>query len=97
MRKLSKYVLILALLPSGLMLAGVARDLINPPKMEDVIRESDFTIHPKEWRESDDWAETANALGVEPDSLTLLDFMAYDGFSTYEQAEQQKEEWMANR
>jgi hypothetical protein len=96
MRKLSKYVLILALLPAGLMLAGVTRDLINPIEAGGAIhRESDFVIHPVD--DSDDWAETAASLGVEPDSLSVYEFMAHDGVSTYSEAEQQREEWLANR
>ena len=96
MRKLAKYVLILALLPAGLMLAGAVRDLITPFQTQvGGYRESDFVIQPID--DSDDWAETANAPGVEPDSLSVYEFMAHDGTSTYTEAIEHREEWLANR
>lgn len=66
----------------GVLLLMELRDFIwgyNPIEVE---IEPDFIIYPSD---SDDWAESAHALGVDPDSLTVEEFLAHDSLSTIEE------------
>lgn len=66
----------------GVLLLMELRDFIWGYDPIEVEITPDFIIYPSD---SDDWAETANALGVDPDSLTVEEFIAHDSLSTIEE------------
>ena len=71
--RLLRYFFTVTLIIAGVLLAMVLRDLISPPREIQVQIEPTFVIYPET---QDNWGETANALGVDPDSLTLEEFYA---------------------
>jgi len=96
--RLTNYFLKVILIPIGVLFLMVISDLINPYHPIEVEIDPAWIIYP-EVDDSDDWAETANALGVHPDSLTIEQFMEHDpinGYS-YEAAQDQLTEHLANR
>lgn len=95
MKNVAKLFLWTFLIVAGVLLLMVLNDLVNPQTVE-VYIEPDFIVYPET---QDNWAETANALGVHPDSLTIEQFMEHDpinGYS-YEAAQDQLTEHLANR
>ncbi|MDF1573559.1 MAG: hypothetical protein P1P82_18290 [Bacteroidales bacterium] len=80
------------LIVAGVLMLMVLRDLINPPVFEQgVYHEVVFAIQPDD---SDDWAETAWALGVNPDSLTVYQFSKHNGGCTTTEAYQHREGYL---
>ena len=64
---------------AGTLLLMVIHDIIRPYEPIEVVIEPDMIILPGQdydlSDDSDDWAESANALGIHPDSMTVMQFI----------------------
>ena len=79
MKNVLRYIFVIGvLIPVGMLLLMELRDFIWGYNQIEVVVEPDFVIYPDD---SDDWAETAHALGIHPDSLTVDEFIAHDSLS----------------
>jgi uncharacterized membrane protein len=97
MKKIIRYIVVVGILtPISVLLLMVLADLVKPYKPPQVEVETSFKVYPET---QDNWAETANAIGVHPDSLTIERFMAFDTINghSYEAAQDQYTEHLANR
>jgi hypothetical protein len=85
MRNAAKLFLYTFLIVAGVLLLMVLSDLINPHKEIEVEVEPHFIVYPET---QDNWAETANALGVDPDSLTVDEFYEHSILGSVEEVQE---------
>lgn len=57
---------------------------INPPVIEVEVT-PEMIVYPDD---SDDWAETAHALGIHPDSLSVEEFIEHDSLSSIKEVQE---------
>jgi len=78
--KVIKYVIVAGvLIPVGVLLLMVLADIVRPYKPIEVVIEPAFIIYPET---QDNWAESAHALGLDPDSMTVEQFEAHSKLSS---------------
>lgn len=66
------------LIMCGIFLTAVVGDILFPYDPVEVTIDPEMIMYPEISPDSDDWAETAWALGVDPDSLTWDQFFEHE-------------------
>jgi hypothetical protein len=85
MKDVAKLLLCTFLIVAGVLLLMVLSDIVNPHNPIEVEVEEHFIVYPET---QDDWAETAHALGVHPDSLTLDEFYEHSILGSVEEVQE---------